>query len=95
MKLKKLLCIAFAVIFVVVASAIAINAAYVDNIVEPHASCCSNYSYTVSEVYAHQRSGYDCMAKTRTYCNACHTIYDDWEGGYIPCIHPGLGNFGY
>ena len=90
MKLKKIICIALAVMFVVAVSAIAIHAAYVEYVVEPRASCCNNYSYTVYEYFDHDKSGYDCSVTTRTSCNACGTIYDEWRGAYIPCIHPFL-----
>lgn len=94
MKLKKILCIVFAVLFVAAASVVIIHAAEEAEHAEERASCCPYYSYTVSTVLGHWRYGYDCEAYTRTSCNYCGEVYDSWKGAYIPCIHPGLGNFG-
>ena len=89
MKLKKLFCIAFAIIFVVVASAIDINTAHVEDVLEQKGSCCDNYRGT-SERYVpgtHDRSGEGCQSWLQKYCASCGTVFDTWYGTYNICPH--------
>lgn len=89
MKLKKLLCIAFAALFIVATGAIAINAAHIDDTVEPMATCCSNYRGTSIELTGnrHDYSGGGCIAEERSFCASCNTTFDIWTGYYNICPH--------
>ena len=89
MKLKKILCIAFAVLFVVAASAIAIHAAHIEDTIEPMATCCSNYRGTSVALTGnrHDYAGYGCIAEVYSYCASCGTIFDTWTEFYNDCPH--------
>jgi len=89
MKLKKLLCIAFAALFIVATSAIAIHAAHIDDTFEPMATCCPNYRGTSIRVIegTHEWLGDGCQSWMESFCASCGTVFDTWYGSYNICPH--------
>jgi len=84
MKLKKILCIVFAVLFVAAASAIAIHAAEMSD----HKPSCTRPN--VVEVLTYHDiigSRQGCYATIWKYCKNCGADIDIWDASFTPCPH--------